>query len=162
MLKITFYKTIIKNLKVETLQLIKSDIFSITILLIAGWKLTYGLENYIDLVHCDDSYYLENGLILLKEGFSQPHWAPLYQLWFYILSLFQSDNVKLYFLNYKLLSVLCPVLIYAFLRRYSLPVILSIFISGYMLISFANLFNTPKVSHLAMIIVLIFFIISTI
>jgi len=137
------------------------DLFIILIILISGWKFTYGLETILDISLYDESGYLYQGVKLLNNGFPNAEHAPMYAIWYYILSLWEPDRIELYYLNYQLLAILLPILLYLVLRRYKLSILSSTIISLFFLICHANLVVWPKVSHFALLIVLAFFIMAS-
>ena len=137
------------------------DIFAVGILLIIGYKYLSGFENFIDIRLYDESNYLDHGVNLIRSGFPNAQLSPLYSFWYYFLSLFQPDNVKLFYLNYELLTIILPIFIYIVLRRYHVPLISSFLISVYFLISFTNFASFPKVGHFAIVLILSSFIIAS-
>jgi hypothetical protein len=145
----------------QKLNTFKFDIIAVGILLIAGLKLTLGLENVMDVGLYDESYYLYAGVKLLDQGLPSAEWAPLYAAWYYLLSLFQPNRIELYYLNYKILSILLPILFYVFLRRCDLSAVISVIASVFVLISYANLPVWPKPAHFSALIALVFFILAT-
>ena len=96
-----------------------ADWIAIMLLAIAGWKFTYGLENYVDINFHDPSFYLLNGVTLHENGLPDAENGPFYAVWFYLLSLTQPDRIELFYRDYKLLTILLPLMIYLVLRRCS-------------------------------------------
>ena len=94
-----------------------SDAFVILVLLAVGWKYTRGLESVLDIGLYDESNYLHSGHSLLDIGFPSPGAAPLYAVWYFLLSKLQSDRVELYYLNYRVLTILVPIALYLLFRR---------------------------------------------
>ncbi len=137
------------------------DAFVIFILLISGWKYIYGLEKILDVGLYDESTYLYNGVTLFVNGLPGAQAAPLYAIWYYLLSLIQPDTIQLYSLNYKVFTVLTPILLYILLRNQDVHPISSAIISFFFLISDANWTMWPKVSHFSLIIILAFLILAT-
>lgn len=133
----------------------------LAVLLSAGLKLTFGLHSFMDVDFRDETYYLTNGVELLSRGMPRPESAPLYAIWYFLLSLVQHDPLKLYFFNYRIITVLIPLLLFVLLRRLSSSRPAALIASAYFLISFANLASYPKSAHFAFVIVLTAFIIST-
>jgi len=140
------------------IKTIRNDLFVVFILLFSGWKYTYGLQNFLDIALYDESNYLYWGVKLNSFGLPIAEGGLLYSVWYYILSLFQPENIELYYLNYKIITVLLPILLYFVLRRYSIQIIPSIMLSFFFLISHANFPLLPKVSHFSLIIVLLFLV----
>lgn len=146
----------------NTLHKVRYDVLMLGILCVAAWKLTCGLEYFMDIGLSDESNYLSSGAMLSAYNISQsPEYGPLYTLWYYLLSLFQPDRIRLYYLNYKVLTGLLPIVTFLLLRRYHLAVTESGCLAGIILLSHANLPVWPKVGHLAALISLVFFLIAT-
>lgn len=124
-------------------------------LILAGWKFTANLTHLIDIGLYDESDYLYAGAGLLHNGFPDPQWAPLYALWYFLLSLIQPDRVALYFLNYQLITILLPVALYVALRRGGVAAPPAAVIAFFALIGAVNLPVWPKVSHFALIVMLV-------
>src|SRR5215207_7444138 len=132
-----------------------ADGLAILFLLLAGLKFTYRLPSILDIDLSDEGAYLYRGVKLVQDGVPLAENAPLYSAWYYVLSLLQPDRIALYYLNYKALTVLPPILVFLLLRRYGLSTLASVIISGLFLISAANLPVLPKPSHFALIIILL-------
>src|SRR5258708_27418370 len=122
-------------------------------LALAGWNLTYGLQDLIDIGMFDEGLYLYHGVTLLH-GLPGADAAPLYAVWYFILSLLQPDRAALYYLNYKLMTVLPVLLLYLVLRRYKVGLIPATVIAFFFLIESINLPVWPKVSHFSVILIL--------
>src|SRR5215217_7110820 len=131
-----------------------ADGLAILFLLLAGLKFTYRLPSILDITLRDESIYLYSGVKMVQEGVPSPEFAPLYSAWYYVLSLLQPDEVALYYLNLKAVTVLPPILVFFLLRRYGLSTLAGVIISGLFLISTANLPVSPKPNHFALIIIL--------
>ena len=130
---------------------------SIMVLLIAYAILKFldPLKTLIDIQLFDESGYLYQGIRLLKDSLPAAMDAPLYAIWYFILSLVHKDQIELYYLNYRLLTLLLPLAFYVVLRRYKIPLLPASIITffGFM-ISFGNLGVWPKVSHFTLLVVL--------
>lgn len=133
----------------------RTDFLAVGFLLAASAKLVVGLRGFMDIDFRDETYYLSNGIRFLSDGPPAPENSPLYSAWYFVLSLFQRDPVKLHYLNYQLLTALIPMLLYIFLRRLKVSTLVALLISAYSLISFANLPSSPKSSHFALLVVLL-------
>ena len=144
-------RTFLRRLRLEN-----ADLFVLFILLLAGLKFTSGIQGVLDVSLYDESVYLHSGAALPQAGLPAPAFAPLYALWYYALSLIQPDRVALYYLNYVLTTVLPPLWLYVLLRINRVPVIGSTFLAAYFLITQANFVTWPRVTHFALLIVLIF------
>lgn len=145
----------------EKLNFLKHDLMIMIALLLAGYKYTFGLERVIDIGLYDESYYLLGGVNLLKDGLPYAEGAPLYTVWYFVGSLWQPDRIQLYFLNYKVLTLSLPVAAYILLRRKSVSWLESAVMAFLFLLCYGNLPIWPKVSLLAILVILSFFIIAS-
>jgi hypothetical protein len=130
------------------------DLIIIVILLVAGWKFTFELENTLDIGLTDEGGYLYGGATAWNAGRPNPAWAPLYTAWYFILSLLEPNRIALYYLNYKLLAMLPPIIMYGVLRRNTVSIPVSLIISWLLLVSHANALAWPRVSHFALLLIL--------
>lgn len=136
------------------------DFIMVVILLLAGFKLTFGLGEVRDVALYDESIALFNGVNLFSKGLPPASDSPLYVCWYYALSFIQPDMIKLFYLNQELLTSALPILLYVLLRRYELPIIPSLLSALYFLICRINFDSEIKSAHLALVIVLLCFIIT--
>jgi hypothetical protein len=143
------YRRVNKN------KLLLFELLIILIIIFAGVKFTHNLGNNLDIDLFDESGYLYRGATIPEHGLPDADDGPLYSTWYYILSLFESDRTDLYFLNYKLLIIILPVVIYGILRSKKVPIPISTLVSWFFLISRLNARSWPKVSHLASILILL-------
>lgn len=130
------------------------DCMLFSTILLVGRVYTFGIETVLDIGLYDESSYLHSGLLIPTSGFPAAQNAPLYALWYYVLSFHRSDPVKLYFLNYKLMTVLPPLVLFVVLRAYRVPRISSLALSFVLLFSASNFPTWPKVSHFAVLVLL--------
>ncbi|MBF0554718.1 MAG: hypothetical protein HQK96_09230 [Nitrospirae bacterium] len=137
-----------------------ADIAMVFAVVLAGIKLTYGLERFLDIGLYDESVYLYKGVMLASLGIPPPDSGPLYKAWYWLLSLFVKDNIKLYYLNYRIMSIAPAVLFYCLMRTYRTPMVVSLVVTFFYLISFGNLSVWPKPSHFAIAIALALFLIK--
>lgn len=131
------------------------DLLLLGALLIAALRLLAPIERLMDINLYDESIYLYNGATLLQNGLPSADWAPLYALWYFGLSLIQPDRIALYFVNFRLLCLLLPLLLYLTLRRYSLAPAPAAICAFLLLIANANLPMWPRVSHFALLVILV-------
>jgi hypothetical protein len=136
------------------------DIILILLIILAGLKLTHGLEHVLDIALYDESGYLYAGVNLAEKGLMPPAWAPLYGIWYYFLSFFTPDNVLLYYLNYRVLTILPSVLLYLVLRAYVRSLWIALPIAWLFLIAMGNVSTWPKPSHFALCIILTFLLLG--
>lgn len=151
-----------KNIKMINLahktDSLRTDLLVIAMILIAGLKYTFGLENVLDINLYDESSYLYQGVTLMSAGLPSAESAPLYAIWYFFISLFEPNRISLYYLNFKLMTILPPVLVYTLLRRNRVSVLTSFIISWSLLLLRANAYTGIKVSHFALIVILSIFI----
>lgn len=126
---------------------------SILFIIALGFVTTYSLENYMDILLWDEARYLDRGLWLWHAY--PKNSSPLYSVWYKILSLFTENRIALYYLNFKVLTLLSTILMYIFLIVYKTPKFIALFFSIMWLYSAYNLPVWPKVSHFALLIILL-------
>lgn len=131
---------------------VKSDILGIFVITILSWNFTYGLEQVLDIKLYDESLYLWHGVTLSTNGLAAR--APLYTIWYYLLSLLNPDRIELYYLNHKILNLLPALLLYVFLRVQRVRVLVAVCAACLLVVSQGNLPTWPKVSHFALSILL--------
>jgi hypothetical protein len=140
------------------LQELARDGSILLLLFVAGWLYTFGIERYLDVVLYDETYYLLNGLDLLKTGLppadGYPRGAPLYAVWYWLLSLLQKDAVQLYFLNYKATVILPSLACFLFMRSSKVGKMASVLVSLYVLFMNGNFDVWPRISHFALTVIL--------
>lgn len=134
------------------------DLIILMFILLAGMKFTYKIWTIIDIGLYDETAYLNDGLNLLSAGFPAAENSPLYAMWYWVLSVFIHNKVYLYYINYILLTILPPAVLYILMRKHQVSNILSLGASFFLLISVNNLETWPKISHFALIVVMIFFV----
>lgn len=131
----------------------KTDIILFILLISIGVKYVYDFNSYLDIQLKDETLYLQNGLYLLKNGLPDPQWAPVYSVWFFLLSIIQNDSVAIYFLNLQILTVVPSLILYVLLRVLKVSHLISFLIGFFFLISSGNILVNPKVTHFALIII---------
>lgn len=136
----------------------KADLLIILIILLAGLKFTFLLEDGLDISLYDEASYLYGGIKLPVEGLPRTDYAPLYAIWYFIISLIEPNRVNLFYLNIKLMTILPPALVYILLRKNRVSIPTSSTISWFFLLSRANAYTWPKVSHFALLVILLILI----
>ena len=96
-------KSILFIKKNESISFWAAFIGSILIILL-GIKMFWGLSGVMDVLLWDESFYLKHGVNLQKK--IPINWGPFYSFWYYLLHFFENDKVSLYYLNFKLMSIL--------------------------------------------------------
>ncbi|MEZ5055180.1 MAG: hypothetical protein R2807_10545 [Chitinophagales bacterium] len=124
----------------------------ILLIIICGIKVTYGLENYMDILFWDESVYLTRGVNMF--GSIPRDWGPAYSLWYKFLSFFISDKIELYYFNFKLTTILICIVLFLFLMACGVQQILAFLFAVLFLASFINLPLWPRVSHFCIIVLL--------
>lgn len=152
-IRVNFFRVSFKSLKYDCIMM--------GILFLTAWKLTCALEYFVDIELYDESAYLDRGINLLNYGMPRSDFGPLYSVWYFFLSRFQTDKIQLYYLNIKVLAALLPLFFYVFLRRVYIPIREAGMLAWFFLICNANLPVCPKISHLTISIALLSFIITT-
>jgi len=132
-------------------------IFGIFFICVIGFFFTRDLELWIDIGIGDEAKYLGDGVNFLRTR-PDASWGPLYSLWYYSLSLFSTDTINLYYLNYKLMTILPCIALYLFLLKMKVTPTLSFYFSFALLISLINLPTWPKVSHFCLTLIFLGFI----
>ncbi|CAA9279422.1 MAG: hypothetical protein AVDCRST_MAG56-3620 [uncultured Cytophagales bacterium] len=125
---------------------------SLLLILLCGLKLTYQLQDYLDIGLHDESLYMWSGITFFNAA-PNPQGGPLYSLWYHLLYLFQPDRIKLYYLNQALLTILPPLFIFLLLVAYRVPLALGLLLAIFFLCSNSNLPIWPKVSVLVLLLV---------
>ncbi len=136
----------------------KIDVILFLLLLAIGIKYVFDISSYLDIELQDETFYLRNGIFLLRQGLASSQWAPVYSIWYFFLSIFNNDGISVYFLNLQILIIALPLLIYIFLRVRNVSQIIAFLIGYFFLISSGNIIVHPKVTHFAILIILCSFI----
>lgn len=128
----------------------------IALLCIAGWKWAAGLQGHLDVLLADEAEYLRNGLNLFEK--IAKNWGPTYNLWYKFLSVFNSDPVTLYYFNYKIGAIGVGLLLFVFLIRYNIHLVVAFLIAFCYLFSDVNMNAWPRISNFVLILYLLYFI----
>ena len=84
-------------------------------------KTTWGALGTFDIGFDDETIYLEAAHWAGKRFLPLADSSPLYPLWYRALSVVEPDPVRLYFLNWFVLTASLPLLLYALARRSGAP-----------------------------------------
>jgi hypothetical protein len=136
----------------------KEDLILSLLLLCIGIKYVHDIGSYLDIELQDETLYLRNGIFLLRQGLQSSQWAPVYSIWYFLLSIFNSDSITLYFLNFQILTLLLPLLLYVYLRTRQVSQIIAFLIGFFFLISSGNILVHPKVTHFALLLIVCSFL----
>jgi hypothetical protein len=115
---------------------------------------TEQIRQFLDVSLYDESSYLKYGLDFFEER-PLAEAAPLYAFWYKLLSFVESDAVDLYYLNYRLMTILPAISLFVFFRVARIHQFYALAATVWMLCMPGNFFIWPKVSHFALIIFLI-------
>jgi len=142
------------------------DLAYVIFLAIASIRVTNALAAIRDILPFDESLYLYHGIKLSEFGPPSVQErlisSPLYSVWYYILSLFENDTLRLYYLNYKVIMTSATTLLYLYMRRLKVMPLIAAVVSFMFLISANNGLRTPVwVVHFVLLVVLFFLILST-
>jgi hypothetical protein len=149
-IKKSFISVISKKFSVPIFYIIIGIFF----ICVIGFIFTRDIELWIDIGIGDESKYLGDGVNFLRAK-PDPYWGPLYSLWYYFLNLFSRDSINLYYLNYRLMTILPCIAVYLFLLKMKVTPTLSFYFSFALLISMINLPTWPKVSHFCLTLIFI-------
>ena len=133
-----------------------NDVLYFTILIIAGFKITFRIENVLDILFNDESIYLEKGINL---GLKRETDGILYYCWYKLLSFFTSNNIDLYYLNCSLLMVIPSLLLFLLLRSMKIKPLIAFLCSLTLMISYINVYLYPFITKFSLSILLAGFII---
>lgn len=88
------------------------------LVLLATIKTTQGLYGTFDVWFDDETAYLEAAVRHVEPGYLPlADSSPLYPLWYKFLHLFVADPLTLYFVNWYVLNLSLPLILYALARR---------------------------------------------
>lgn len=115
------------------------------ILFAIGWYFTSDVSQSIDLLFWDEANYMQAG-----KGFAEKinrAWGPSYALWYKLISIFESDNIRLYYLNYRLMTILPAIVLFIFFALSNIRLWVSFSLALFFIFADINLPVWPKVSH---------------
>lgn len=111
------------------------------------------IHTVYDIIGADELSYLKFGKMLFREVHFE--WGFMYSVWYKFLSFFQYDTVKLYYLNYRILIISVPILLFITLIRYEINSFIAFGISILYGISKMHITTWPFVSDFCICIFLI-------
>lgn len=127
---------------------------AITGIILCALKFTFGLSDSIDIGLWDESNYLWWGINFKKQYIAAEN-GPFYCLWYGFLHIFQSDKIRLYYLNYHLVTVLPAILLFLTLKVYGRETVICFLIAVFFLSCNSNLPVWPKISHFLLCFILL-------
>jgi hypothetical protein len=128
-------------------------ILYLALLLLAGWRVTSGLEQHMDILFWDEANYLNRGLWMFDR--IPRVWGPSYSAWYKLLSYFEPDKIALYYLNFRLMTIGTAVVAFFFLSVCGIRQWIAFLLSALLLLSSYNLPVWPKISHYCIIIIML-------
>ncbi|GAB3937817.1 hypothetical protein [Larkinella terrae] len=91
------------------------DGISLFLIALASYVLNHQITAISNIEMGDEGFYMYQGITGFRLGL-QTDWGPIYSLWYKFLSFFESDTVRLYYLNMVLMSSLTTLAIYIAIR----------------------------------------------
>ncbi|MFN8282454.1 MAG: hypothetical protein U0U67_04525 [Chitinophagales bacterium] len=146
------WKILLKNKEQNFLKFDRFLLLGIVLLIVCGIKITWNLQNYMDVLFWDESLYLHRGTCMFD--FIPHDWGPSYSLWYKIVSLFIHDKLYLYYFNFKLTTILISIALFLLLLSCGVQRILSFILALFFLSSFINLPVWPRISHFCIIVII--------
>ncbi len=150
-------KSILFINKNESISFWATFIGSILIILL-GVKMFWGLSGVMDVLLWDESFYLKHGVNLQKK--IPINWGPFYSFWYYLLHFFENDKVSLYYLNFKLMSILPIVAAFWFFLLRGINYYVAFLICIMWMASGINITVWPKVTQYTNLVVILGLIIA--
>jgi hypothetical protein len=126
------------------------DILGVLVIVTVWLTITNDVQSVRDIGLNDEAGYLRFGSDFGQRKLPQAVDSPLYVMWYFVLSWCQSDPVQLYYLNWRLLTLLPAIFLYLFLRTVKVHSLVGCIASCVLVVSRGNLETAPQVSHLAL------------
>lgn len=130
------------------------DLGCISCLIACGGLFLWSILPRVDLALYDETFYLAAGVSLPSKGLPEASWGPLYAFWYHILSVFEPGKIDLFYLNFSIICMLMPFLLFILLRRMAVARGLALSASLWMLVCYQNISVWPKVWHFALLLIL--------
>ncbi|ACL24880.1 hypothetical protein Cagg_1992 [Chloroflexus aggregans DSM 9485] len=128
------------------------DAAIICFLIMAWFKLCMGIESSLEVdTAADETLYLYSGITQTTPA----DYGPLYGLWYWLLWWTTPDRIDLYYLNWRMTTLLPVLAFYLICRLNRVTPLVSAVAAWLLLISSINVSTWPRVSHLALFIVLL-------
>jgi len=134
------------------------DGISLLLIALAIYVLDHQLTTISDVQMGDEGFYMYQGISNFRLGL-QTDWGPAYSLWYKFLSLFETDTIRLYYLNMALLSSLPTIALYIAIRLAGFRWYWSLYATLVFHFSRMNFPEGVKVSILLFLLTLLLFII---
>ncbi|TLV00389.1 hypothetical protein [Dyadobacter luticola] len=136
-------------------QVVSFDILAFSFVLIAAVLLNYNYSNRLDIISDDDDLYFSFGMMLLEGKYRGADDGPLYYTFQLLLQLLTNDAIKTFYINYIITSSVPFILFYLLLRSRGVNIWLSAIIAIMFMFSLLNYPITPKLTHYAIIYLLL-------
>jgi hypothetical protein len=117
---------------------------------IGVWRTSLGLESNMDIRFYDESYYLTQGLFQPIESWLADY-SAFYSLYYKGLSLFESDAIQLYYLNYRIWAFVFAGSVFILLWRFGVHPFVGLLWAICALCAQINFLLWPKAGHFAML-----------
>lgn len=127
-----------------------SSTIAFILVMAATARITTGLELHMDIRFYDESYYLTQGRFWPISNW-EADYSPLYSLYYNGLSLFEEDPFRLYYLNYRVWSLVFGMCAFGVLRSFGANQWLSWIWAVLAVCAELNLPLWPKAGHFAML-----------
>lgn len=122
------------------------------IIFLFGWNFTKDIYQSVDVLFWDEANYMQSGL-QITEKFNKS-WGPSYAIWYKLISFFESDSLKLYYLNFRLMTILPAIVLFIFLAISNIRYWVSFSIGLFFVFATINLPTWPKISHYCIFVIL--------
>ncbi len=122
---------------------------------LAALRLLHGMDQVVDIGLFDETRYLSQGLRVTLTTLHQAWRAPLYALWYALLTHITPDPIALHDLNVRLLTLLLPLAFGVLLRALGWPKGWAFLAAWFLLLSDLNLIPWPRVSSFTWMLLLL-------
>ncbi len=129
------------------------DLAVFIVILLLGMVYTLNLDSILDIRLSDESHYLHRGM-MIPQQIPSAEKSPGYSLWYRMLSFVQPDTARLYFLNYRLMTILPALAVFLTLRVFRVSRLIAFAASAVFLFSTSNILTWPKISHFTALVLL--------
>jgi hypothetical protein len=125
------------------------------LVLIAAILINYNYSNRLDIISDDDDLYFSFGMMLLQGKYRGADDGPLYYTFQLLLQLLTNDAIKTFYINYIITSTVPFILFYLLLRGRNINTWLAVIGTIMFMFSSLNYPVTPKLTHYAIIFLLL-------
>lgn len=113
------------------------------------------MKEVMDLTLYDEASQLRDGLNIRKGIFPSAQASPIYSVWYAFLSIFASNNIDLYYINWYTLTIALPTALYFLLIAMRLNPLMSYAISMIFLYSRFNYPLWPKTNNFGLLMIIL-------